>query len=188
LPTAIHLVPQGTLSCLRQFTLYPRAPSLAYGNSPCTPGHPLLQRTFSSRGPSPPEDLLSPVGDSPCLACRRFTLSRLSAIHLVSPVGDSPCEYIPVRSTAASIGNCSCMALPSPIHGLVRPTFPQAYVDQLLYFLVTAKCHILQCNRYSCAIGFSVNRKSFSSLSKTGSFRRIHSRTIAACSFSSSLL
>jgi len=31
--------------------------------------------------------------------------------------GDSPCEYIPVRSTAASM----------------RPTVPQAYVDQLLY-------------------------------------------------------
>ena len=31
--------------------------------------------------------------------------------------GDSPCEYIPIRSTAASM----------------RPTVPQAYVDQLLY-------------------------------------------------------
>gem|GEM_PF-5548325 len=40
------------------------------------------------------------------------------------------CEYIHVRSTAASLGNCSCIpskgptfgALPSPIPGLVRPT------------------------------------------------------------------
>ena len=135
------------------FTLPPRGPS--------PPGDPLLQRTFSSRGPSPPEDLLllrnspclacrrftlsccaihlvSPYGDSPCppgdpllqrtfssrgpsLACRRFTLS-CCAIHLVSPDGDSPCEYLPVRSTAASLGNCSCIALSSPVHGLVLPT------------------------------------------------------------------
>ena len=95
----------------------------------CTPGHPLLQRT----------------------------LSRLSAIHLVLlrnspctpghpllPDGNSPCKYIPVRSTAASLGNCSCIpskgptfgALPSPIPGLVRPTVPQACVDQLVYPLV----------------------------------------------------
>jgi len=40
------------------------------------------QGTLSSRGPSPPEDPLSPDGDSPCLAAQ-FTLSRLAAIHLV---------------------------------------------------------------------------------------------------------
>ena len=64
--------------------------------APSPRGDLLLQRTLSPRGPSPPEDPLSPDGDSPCLAaqftlyprapsfaCRRFTLSRLTAIHLV---------------------------------------------------------------------------------------------------------
>ena len=45
-------------------------------------GHAVPQGTLSSRGPSPPGDLLSPDGDSPCLAAQ-FTLSRLTAIHLV---------------------------------------------------------------------------------------------------------
>ena len=97
----------------------------------------LLWRTLSPRGLSPPGDPLL-----------QRTFSRLAAIHLVllrnSPctpghpllLRNSPCEYIPVRSTAASLGNCSCVALPSPVPGLVRPTVPQAYVDQLLYSLV----------------------------------------------------
>ena len=78
--------------------------------APSPRGDLLLQRTLSPRGPSPPEDPLSPDGDSPCLAaqftlyprapsfaCRRFTLSRLTAIHLVpqgtlSSRGPSPPE------------------------------------------------------------------------------------------------
>ena len=58
-----NVVPQGTLSRLSAIHLVP-------------------QGTLSSRGPSPPGGLLSPGGDSPCLAAQ-FTLSRLRAIHLV---------------------------------------------------------------------------------------------------------
>ena len=155
--TAIHLVPQGTLSCLTAIHLVPQ------GTLSClTAIHLVPQGTFSSRGPSPPGDLLLQrtfsrlaaihlvlLRNSPCLAWRRFTLSCY-AIHLVSPDGNSPFKYTPVRkyitvrSTAASLGNCSCTpskgptfgALPSPIPGLVRPTVPQACVDQLVYPLV----------------------------------------------------
>ena len=77
------------------FTLPPRGPS--------PPGDPLLQRTFSSRGPSPPEDLLL-LRNSPCLACRRFTLS-CCAIHLVSPYGDSPC---PPEDPLSPYGDSPC--------------------------------------------------------------------------------
>jgi len=49
------------------------------------------------------------------------TFSRLTAIHLVLQ-GSSPCEYIPVRSTDAS----------------VRPTVQQAYAGQLPGSLIVA--------------------------------------------------
>ena len=114
--TAIHLVPQGTLSRLTAIHLVP-------------------QGTLSSRGPSPPEDLL-PQGTFSCCA-----------IHLVSPGGDSPCEYPPVRSTAASLGNLllhplkgpTFGALPSPVHGLVLPTVPSRYVGYPMFGLVTTR-------------------------------------------------
>ena len=91
-------------------------------------GHGVPQGTFSSRGPS-----LAP----------QFTLSRLAAIHLVLR-DNSPCEYFPVSSTAASVGNCSCIpskgptlgALPSPIPGLVLPTVPQRHVGYPMYSFV----------------------------------------------------
>ena len=158
-PRAPSLATQFTLyprapSLATQFTLYPRAPSppedlLPQGtlsrlaaihlvllrNSPCTPGHPLLQRTFSPRGPSPPEDLLSPGGDSPCLAAQ-FTLSCLTAIHLVNTSlyarRPRPSAIAPAPPPRGLLYG----ALPSPIPGLVRPTVPQACVDQLVYCLV----------------------------------------------------
>jgi hypothetical protein len=45
--------------------------------------------------------------------------------------GDSPCEYIPVRSTAASM----------------RPTVRQAYVDQPLYSLVNRGSLVVKHNQ-----------------------------------------
>jgi len=91
---AIHLVPQGTLSCCAIHLVLLR-------NSPCTPGHPLLQRTLSRLAAIHlvPQGTLSSRG--PSLAWRRFTLS-CCAIHLVL-LRNSPCKYILVCSTSASL-------------------------------------------------------------------------------------
>ena len=101
------LLPQGTFSsrgpslAWRRFTLSCCAIHLVSpgGDSPCTPGHPLL-----------------PDGNSPCTPGHPLPQGTLSccAIHLVLPYGNSPCKYIPVRSTAASLGNCSCTPSKGP--------------------------------------------------------------------------
>ena len=91
-----HAVPQGTLSRLTAIHLVP-------------------QGTLSSRGPSPPEDPLSPDGDSPCLAAQ-FTLSRLTAIHLV-PQGTLSCEAIHLVNTSL----------------YARRQHPSAFAHALLY-------------------------------------------------------
>ena len=109
------MVPQGTLP--------PRGPSLAY-----------RRFTLSSRGPSLACRRFTLSSRGPSLACRRFTLSCY-AIHLVNTSlyarRPRPSAIAPASPQGPTFG-----ALPSPIPGLVRPTVPQAYVDQLLYSLV----------------------------------------------------
>ena len=80
------LLPQGTLSSRGPSP--PEDPLSPGGDSPCTPGHPLLQRTFSRLAAIH----LVLLRNSPCLACRRFTLSRREKGFSFSATGDSLCS------------------------------------------------------------------------------------------------